>query len=267
MKFSIIGTGFIMPRHVQAIIDIGGEIRDVVNNAYSENAWQGMVKTTDADCIVILTPNDLHFEMALESSKQGKIVLCEKPLVIKSEHAKILAKLLNIFTVCQLRYHPLIRQIKSEIKKSNKHEIEMDISVHRDKKYYESWKGKKERSGGVLFNLGIHYFDLLLHLFGRAKNTSTLTLNDKTGTGLIEGENYICHWRVSANERKDNQRRMFKINGKNYNFSSKDNLSYENLHKFVYQDLLKEKGISPTEALKSIELIEQLYKSTEDLQL
>ncbi len=265
MKFSIIGTGFIFPINIQAIRDVGGEIRDVVNDTHGQNTWKDMIKNTDADCIVILTPNDLHFGMITASIEQGKIVLCEKPLVIKSEHAKILAEKPNIFTVLQLRHHPLVKEMKSEITDKEKYEIDMDISVYRDENYYKSWKGQKERSGGVLVNLGIHYFDLLLYLFGDAKKIKTTFLDDKTGQGIIEGDNYICNWRVSTDEKRENQRRIFKINGVNYNFSSKDNLSYENLHKFVYQDLLNKKGITPKESLKSIELVEKLYQYNKNL--
>jgi len=84
-------------------------------------------------------------------------------------------------------------------------------------------------------------------------------LDEKTGRGFIKGENYICNWQVSTDAKKENQKRVFEINGKDYNFSSKDNLSFENLHKFVYADLLKGAGITPEECLKSIELIENLY--------
>ncbi|MCX6779486.1 MAG: Gfo/Idh/MocA family oxidoreductase [Candidatus Magasanikbacteria bacterium] len=137
----------------------------------------------------------------------------------------------------------------------------MDISVYRDEKYYQSWKGQKERSGGVLFNLGIHYFDLLLYLFGQPRKIQTDFLDDQTGTGVIEGDNFICRWKVSTGERRDNQKRLFKINGVDYNFSSQDNLSYENLHRNVYQDLVKNVGITPKEASVSIKLVEDLYSS------
>jgi UDP-N-acetyl-2-amino-2-deoxyglucuronate dehydrogenase len=265
MKFSIIGTGFILPAHVEAIRDIKGEIIDVVNDAHEKDAWKKMVSTTSADYIVILAPNDLHFEMAKAAADAGKIVLCEKPLTIRLEDAKVLAEKPNIFTVLQLRYHTDVEKMKKEISKSSgkKNDIEMDISIYRDEKYHRGWKGQKERSGGVLFNLGVHYFDLLLHLFGEAKTAKIETLDEKTATGTIEGGNYACKWRVSVAENKDNQRRIFKINGRQYNFSSKDNLSYENLHRFVYRDLLQNKGVGPKEALKSIELIEKLYKSYE----
>ena len=256
MKFSIIGTGFIFSAHAQAIRDMGGEIRDIVNNAYSEDSWKKMVQSTDADCIVILTPNHLHKEMILESVKNGKIVLCEKPLVLSSKDCEALKG--KIFSVLQLRHHPLLKEIKANIREAD-NVINMDISVFRDQKYYESWKGQKEKSGGVLFNLGIHYFDLLLHLFGEAKEIKTEYLDEKTGRGIIKGDNYVCNWKISTDAKKEEQKRVFEINGINYNFSSKDNLSFENLHKLVYEDLYKEKGVDPKEAVKSIKLVEKLY--------
>jgi UDP-N-acetyl-2-amino-2-deoxyglucuronate dehydrogenase len=272
MKFSIIGTGFIFPAHVQAIRDAGGEIRDIVNDVHGQDIWKSIVKNTDADCIVILTPNDLHFDMAMFSAGNDKIVLCEKPLVIKSEHAKVLAEKPNIFTVLQLKYHPLVEEIRKAISGRQKNEIEMSIFFKRGEDYANGWKGDKKRSGGFLFNLGIHYFDLLLYLFGDVKKIETKMIKEKIVNGLtdaeargtIEGENYICNWIIGINKKNNGEiikKREFIINGEFYNFSSKDSLAEENLHKFVYQDLLVKKGITPLEALKSIELIERLYDS------
>jgi len=260
MKFSIIGTGFILLSHIQAIRDIKGEIREIINDSKDKNAWKEMVKTTDADCVVLLTPNYLHYEMILECAKNNKIVLCEKPLVINSKHCKELEPKENIFTVLQLRHHPLLKEIRANIKEGG-NVIDMDISVFRDENYYKNWKGQKEKSGGVLFNLGIHYFDLLLYLFGEAREVKTEYLDDKTGKGIIKGDNYTCNWQVSTDAKKEGQKRVFKINEVDYNFSSKDNLSFENLHKFVYEDLSNKKGITPKESLKSIELVEKLYQS------
>ena len=267
MKFAIIGRGFIYNLHEEAISKIGGEIVDVVDESSGPNTWKEMVKNTDADCIVILAPNNLHFEMAKYSAENGKTVLCEKPLTIKSEEARILMEYPSIFTVCQLRYHPLAKKIKlalyrnevsgagSEMKEGES-VIEMDISVHRDESYWKSWKGMSDRSGGILFNLGIHYFDLLLYLFGEPTEISTHSLTDRMAEGTIKGKNYLCNWRISAEAPQDGQRRIFKINGVNYGFSSK-----ENLHLHVYKDLLEKKGIIPEEALKSIELIEKINEN------
>ena len=254
MKFSIIGTGFIFPNHVQAIKSTGGEIVEAIGEG-SLLSWREVIKNPNIDCIVILSPNNLHFEMTLASAKEKKIVLCEKPLTLKSEETRILMDYPNIFTVCQLRHHSFVKKLKSEIREDENYQIEMNISVHRDEDYWKSWKGVDDSSGGILFNLGIHYFDLLLHLFGDAIEISTQSLTDRVGEGKISGENYVCNWRISAQAPKDAQQRLFKINGVNYDFSSK-----ENLHSYVYKDLLKGKGITPKEALKSIELVEKIYE-------
>ena len=259
MKFSIIGTGFILPAHVQAIRDVGGEIIDIVNDSRGQDSWKKMIQSTSADCIIVLAPNYLHKEMISEAVKNGKIVLCEKPLVINLKDCQELIGKGKIFSVLQLRHHPFNNDIKAGIKESG-NIINMDISVCRDEDYYNGWKGQKEKSGGVLFNLGIHYFDLLLHLFGEQTEVKTDYLDEKKGRGVVQGKSYICNWQVSTDAKKENQKRIFEINGVNYNFSSKDNLSFENLHKFVYEDLLVGKGVSPEEALKTIKLVEKLYQ-------
>jgi len=254
MKFLLIGNGFITPTHKEAIKSIDGEVVDIIDKDQGEEKWKEAIKNTDADCIVILTPNDLHFEMALASAKEGKTVLCEKPLALSSKEAKELINYPDIFTVAQLRYHPTVKELKDKISQKENYKIKIDISVHRDKNYYQSWKGQKEKSGGILFNLGIHYFDLLLYLFGPAQKIQTNFLTKTKEGGIIEGKNYLCQWYITAEEEKENQKRLFEINGISYNF-----FPAENLHIYVYQDLLKGKGITPKEALKSIELIEKIY--------
>ncbi len=148
-KFAIIGTGYIFPKHLEAIQEVGKIV--------------GL--DTDEDYVSILTPNDTHFKYCVKYAELGKKVLCEKPLVLNSSHINVLAKYPNIYSVMQLRYHPLVKGIKT--KKQN--EIEMEICVHRDEKYFLSWKGKERRSGGILFNLGVHYFDLLFYLYRKGK--------------------------------------------------------------------------------------------------
>lgn len=253
-KFAVIGRGFIYNLHAEAIAKIGGEIVDTIDESQGPDAWKERVKKTKADCIVILTPNYLHFEMAKFSAESGKMVLCEKPLTLKSKEAKILTRYPKIFTVYQLRYHPSVKELKDKLKENESYQIEMDISVHRGEDYWKSWKGNFEKSGGILFNLGIHYFDLLLYLFGEPIEILTKLLTEKTGEGVIKGKNYSCHWRINAKAEKNKQCRLFKINGVDYDFVSK-----ENLHFYVYKDLLKGKGITAKEALKSIELIEKIY--------
>lgn len=255
-KFAVIGRGFIYNLHKDSIAKTGGEITDIVDGSQGPDAWKEIVKKTTADSVVILAPNHLHFEMAKFSAENGKMVLCEKPLALKSTEAKILTAYPNIFTVYQLRHHSFAKKLKSETKENENYQIEIDVSVHRDEDYWKSWKGMSDKSGGILFNLGIHYFDLLIYLFGEPIEISTQLLTGKRGEGKIKGRNYLCNWKINTEEAAENQRRLFKINNINYDFSSK-----ENLHLHVYEDFLNKKGVIPEEALKSIELIEKIYEN------
>lgn len=272
MNFLLIGNGFIAQKHKEAIGESGGKVIRTIDIDEGEDAWREAVDKVSVDCVVILTPNDLHFEMAKLAAERGKIVLCEKPLVLKSEQAKILSEYPNIFGVFQLRHHPLLHKIRNDISSQEENDIKINIFFKRDQEYATGWKGNKNRSGGFLMNIGIHYFDLLLYLFGEAKETKTEIIQEKIingltiaeARGIIRGQNYNCDWNMCINKKENDviiKKREFIIDKKAYNFSSKDNLGEENLHSFVYKDLLKNKGILPAEAFKSIELVEKIYQS------
>jgi predicted dehydrogenase len=50
--------------------------------------WHHLVARNDIDIVVVATPNCFHREMSIEAMKQGKHVLCEKPLATASEDAE-----------------------------------------------------------------------------------------------------------------------------------------------------------------------------------
>lgn len=236
MKFSITSTGFILPTHIEAMRQAGGELVGI---------------NTKEDCVVVTSPNYLHYQHIKEHL--DKIVLVEKPLVIDPFQAEELAEYDNIFCVLQLRYHPLLKEIKIE----EMNNIEMDICVYRDEKYFKGWKGDESKSGGILYNLGIHYFDLLFQLFGRPVSCIG-DYDDRTAMGIINGDKFHCQYKLSVNEPKETQRRIFRINGTDYNFSKQENLAYENLHKYVYQDLMQGKGVRPRDIVWLIDFISKL---------
>jgi len=260
MKYVVIGTGFIFRRHLASIRETGGEILDVVNETHGRGGeWKKAIANPEADCVVILAPNYLHCPIALAANDAGKIVLSEKPLAIKSEEVKKLAERKNIFVVQQLHYHEGVVQMRKEIAADKHYDINIDIAVHRDYHYFNGWKGDMELSGGPLFTLGVHYFELLLYLFGPAQKSVMANFDGKTGEGAVEGRNYNCKWRISVDAPAGENKRFFNVNGVALNLSNKENLAEENLHDFVYRDLLLGKGVTPAQALPAIELIENLY--------
>lgn len=259
MHFAIIGTGFITPLHMEAIHHVGGRVSGVYNTLRGEADWREAIDDPAADAVVILTPNHLHVPMALAASDRGKRVLCEKPLGISSEEVARLAGR-DVRTVLQLRHHPLVSDLRDIAASGERAEIAMDITVFRDAPYFASWKGDDARSGGILFNIGIHYFDLLLHVFGEPTVRDVWESTPRAAAGLIVGPRYRCRWRVRIDPDRKRQRRLFRVNGVDYDFSVKDNLSAENLHRAVYREFVGGGGVLPEDALPSVKLVEALKK-------
>jgi UDP-N-acetyl-2-amino-2-deoxyglucuronate dehydrogenase len=258
MHFSIIGTGFIMPRHAEAIHEVGGKILHAVNTARGTDAWRDAVLDPRTDAVVILTPNDLHVPMVRFAAECGKLVLCEKPLGVSSDAVLSLVAFENVFTVLQLRHHPLAALFRATFGTRPGREIEMDIVVRRGENYFSTWKGDAARSGGVLYNIGIHYFDLLLNVFGVPLRVRTDEAAEDGARGLIEGERYRCRWSVRIDRSGSRQWRRFIVDGRAYDLSSRSSLSQEDLHLAVYREFVEGRGVGPIEALKSVTLVESL---------
>ena len=261
-KCAVIGLGFIFNKHAEAIETNGGKIvigcdidkskKDKLpDDAKFTTDWQ---KIKDVDIVSILTPNHLHKEMAQFFANKGIRVLVEKPLVINNEDLKILSKYDNIFTVLQLRYHPELLKWKEKIKEDEPYSVEMKILVRRDDWYFESWKAIERESGGILFNIGVHYFDALAFLFGQHKDNKTFDLRIRQAAGLLSLGPATIDWEISLTAPMDNQKRLFKINGETLNL----NQGFENLHTKVYEKLFRGEGVTIKDCRDTINLIETI---------
>lgn len=240
-RFLVIGSGFISQKHFEGIWHIGGKIVGVI-----DKNGEDAIEMVDSDYVVILTPNHLHYPLIKKALNCGRIVLCEKPLVLKEEQVKELANYPQVFTVLQLRHHPNFLEIKKHITSFNK--ISMRFIVHRDEDYFMSWQGDEAKSGGVLFLLAPHYFDLIIQLFGYPTEARTLELTQRKARGIFRAKNYECEWLFDMTVPRDE--RTITLNGKKFDLMQK-----ENLHKYVYEDLINGKGVRAKDTIKLTQLI------------
>ncbi len=167
----------------------------------------------------------------------------------------------KVYTVLQLRLLPSLIKLKKELsdkKNSAKHDVELTYITPRGLWYSYSWKGNPERSGGVSTNIGIHFFDLLLWLFGREQKSEVHIMNSKRAGGFIELENANIKWFLSldgndipANAKKDNSTfRSIKVDDEEIEFST----GFTDLHTRVYENILEGNGFGIDDARPSIEL-------------
>jgi len=53
-----------------------------------ETDWHKLVARKDIDAVDICVPNNLHAEIAIEAAKNGKMILCEKPLAMNAAEGR-----------------------------------------------------------------------------------------------------------------------------------------------------------------------------------
>jgi len=288
-NFAIIGVGgYIAPRHLQAIRDTGNRLLAAVDpkdsvgvlDKYSfdvkffteierfdrhlEKLRRG-AESERVHFVSVCSPNYLHDAHCRLGLRVGADVICEKPLVINPWNFDALQELENetkrrVYTILQLRVHPELMKLKEALQNSNaKHDVELTYITSRGPWYHVSWKGQVEKSGGVATNIGVHFFDLLLWLFGSMQGVKVYYSDNNRMSGFIELEHARVKWFLSVDKNdlpessKANNKTTFRsitVDGKEIEFSE----GFTDLHTKVYEETLAGRGFGISDARPSIEL-------------
>ena len=294
-SIALIGAaGYIAPRHLQAIRDTGNILvaaldkSDTVGvlDSYFPNAdffteFERFDRHLDklrrqgkgVDYVSICSPNYLHDSHIRFALRQGAHAISEKTLVLNPWNLDALANLeketgKRVYTILQLRLHPAIQQLKQEIDASKgKHfEVELKYITSRGNWYQRSWKGDESKSGGVVTNIGIHFFDMLLWIFGAVVQNELVEIEDDHASGILELQKATVKWFLSINSdhlpeeaRAKGKRthRSLEIEGKAVEFSD----GFTELHTKCYEHILAGRGFGIEEARVSIETVYQLRKA------
>ncbi|HUM52715.1 MAG TPA: Gfo/Idh/MocA family oxidoreductase [Chitinophagales bacterium] len=275
-NFAIIGAaGYIAPRHLKAIKEIGGnlvaalDIADSVGilDAYFPDCeffkdefafYDFLMEKTSIDYLVVCSPNYLHEEHCYAGLKLNADVICEKPLTLTIESLNNLIDAesytnKNIYTILQLRLHPMLQELKNEIHLEKKYKVEIIYNTPRGKWYHNSWKGDEQKSGGIATNIGIHLFDLVGWLFGDVKTISVEKNSPTNSVGNVELENANVHWNLSIDQNLEPKRSII-IDGKTYEFTD----GFTDLHTKSYQAIINQNGFTTTVVRPSIDIVERI---------
>lgn len=297
-NFAMTGVaGFVAPRHLKAIRDTGNRLvaaadpHDAVGvlDKYWFNArffteierfdrhLEKLHRGPEADrvhYVSICSPNylhDAHIRMALRS---GADAICEKPLVINPWNLDALQEIEHethkgVYTVLQLRLHPDLIALKARLdaeRTARPHQVTLTYITARGPWYDVSWKGREDRSGGIVTNIGIHFFDLLIWLFGRPLATEVHLRQDKRMAGFVALERAEVSWFLSAESTDlpfDPQPgvkttfRSITVDGGEIEFSE----GFTDLHTRVYEEVLAGRGFGIDQARPSIELTSSIRQT------
>jgi predicted dehydrogenase len=131
-----------------------------------------MLRTT-VDLVVVLTPNESHFELAHKALSAGKHVVIDKPMTVSSEQADELISLavrkgLTLSVFHNRRWDSDFLTLKSLLKSRTLGKI-VELESRFDRFRPQPKGGWREKSGvgtGVLYDIGSHLVDQALVLFG-----------------------------------------------------------------------------------------------------
>ena len=294
VNFALLGlSGFIAPKHVSAILNnkcnlvCSMDISDSVgyidsffpkSNFFTEferfDRYIDKISITSnkIDYLSICTPNylhDAHIKFGLRSKAN---IICEKPLVISPWNLDSIEKIQNeyskkVFSINQLRLHPSIIKLKKQNEQSEKiNDVEITYIAARGNWYQYSWKGNENKSGGILYNIGIHFFDLITFLYGKIQSSNVYYVSPKTYSGVIRAEkanvryflsidgDHLSHFNLNS---KKKTYKSMTVNEKKIDLTD----NFENLHTLSYKKILENKGYEINSIRAGIELVYKIKNS------
>jgi UDP-N-acetyl-2-amino-2-deoxyglucuronate dehydrogenase len=292
-NFAVCGVaGYVAQRHLRAIADTGHKLIAAVDphdavgtlDRFSfdvrffteierfDRHLEKLRREGDAQRVhylSICSPNYLHDAHIRLALRVGADAICEKPLVINPWNLDALEEMEHetrrrIFTILQLRLHPELKRLKEKMDaKTGMHEVCLTYVTARGPWYDVSWKGSEERSGGLVTNIGIHLFDLLLWMFGPIRRQEVHLRERRRGSGILELERARVRWFLSA-EADDlpfrvtpgsrTAHRAMSVDGENIEFTD----GMGDLHTRSYEEIFAGRGFGTAEARPAIELVHRI---------
>ena len=284
-RFALTGlAGYIAPRHLKAIKEVGGVLVasldpatnvGLVDSFFPEAEFFTEPEAFEAyledlrdrgegvDYLSIASPNHLHYPQIRMALRLGANALSEKPLVLWPEEIARLKELeartgRRVYTVLQLRVHPSLLALKERLgQEKGAKDVVLTYVTGRGKWYGKSWKVDEAKSGGLATNIGIHFFDLLAWLFGRALHVEVHARTPTVNAGYLELEGARVRWFLSIDPsfvpeplRRQGKRtyRSIAVDGEEVEFSE----GFTDLHTEVYRKTLAGEGFGLDEAAEAI---------------
>ena len=206
LDVAIIGLGHLHPRtymplfenckhtRVVAAFDKDPGLLEEFCNDFGLHGYQQLdtlLENEKPDLAAVFLPHNECAETAIKCAEKGIHLMVEKPLAISSQEAEAVKRAANanhvkVTTGYCWRYHPVIKKMKECLNHGyigDVVSVEARLAAGRTDRYilgHSAWMLEKSKSGGgPLFNLGVHWIDILLYLL-EDKISKVSAINTKT---------------------------------------------------------------------------------------
>lgn len=292
-NFLLIGAaGYIAPRHMKAIKDTGNNLIAALDpfdsvgiidshfpeadfftefERFDRHVEKLKRKGTKIDYVSICSPNYLHDAHIRFGLRIGADVICEKPIVLNPWNVDALEELEseypgNIYNILQLRLHDSVIELKKKIDNGPKNEVyDIDLQYYtsRGKWYHQSWKGDPSKSGGIATNIGVHFFDMLMWIFGDVIESEVHEHGKSQASGFMRLQKARVNWILSVDYENIPEHiratgartyRAITIGDQEFEFSG----GFTELHTKSYQHVIDGNGFRIGVARKAIEIVSDI---------
>ncbi|MEM9918107.1 MAG: Gfo/Idh/MocA family oxidoreductase [Bacteroidota bacterium] len=296
-NFALIGAaGYIAPRHMKAIKDTGNNLVAALDpfdsvgiidsyfpeahfftefERFDRHLEKLRRKGTPIDFVSICSPNYLHDAHIRFGLRIGADVICEKPIVLNPWNVDALEELEseypgNIYNILQLRLHPSVIELKKRIEAGPDdmvYDIELQYYTSRGKWYQRSWKGDVSKSGGIATNIGVHFYDMLIWIFGEVMENEVFEHGKSKASGYLRMKKAKVNWVLSVDYENIPEHiratgartyRSLRIGEDEFEFSG----GFTELHTKSYEGIINGEGFRIGEARNAIQLVHDIRNAT-----
>lgn len=165
---------------VVAVADPDSERRERVGDRFGIDSryaeYRDLLERPDVEVVAVCVPAALHCETALRVLEMGKHVFIEKPLALSLDDCdRILAQSerspVKAMVGFSMRWHRHVRRAKELLERGV---LGTDLILHtiftsgfRFHGDIPAWRKRRDQGGGVIFEMGVHHFDLWRFLLDR----------------------------------------------------------------------------------------------------
>lgn len=135
------------------------------------------------DAVVIVTPDDLHYPLAMAALRENRHVFCEKALAMNQAQAREMYETAEQkrrvhMTLFTFRAHPAVQHMRALVGQGYagrlfQGQLSYLISLGRHNQYL--WRADSRHSNGMVADLGAHLVDLARLVFGEVRAVAART--------------------------------------------------------------------------------------------
>jgi len=190
LRIGIVGCGVVTRRHhvpailknpsleIGRIYDVAPGVAEDLRGRFglscpASRDLDELLDDDTLDLVNICTPGPLHFEQACHALERGRNILLEKPPLYTLEEWREVADRADrwgrkVGVIFNNRYRNVVQELKSHLDSGRiGMPVKVHITHHANLVYSESpWLWDQKSSKYLVYEFGIHHFDMLVYLFG-----------------------------------------------------------------------------------------------------